>query len=62
MEQSPPLLSPLPGLLHQPWVMVGDDCGVIGGMNEWQGKLKYRFVHHKSHTTSLGPQGCKAGD
>jgi hypothetical protein len=19
----------------------GDDCGVITGMNEWQGKLKY---------------------
>jgi hypothetical protein len=19
----------------------GDDCGAVGGMNEWQGKLKY---------------------
>jgi hypothetical protein len=30
-----------PHLLYQPWMMDGDDCGAISGMNEWQGKPKY---------------------
>jgi hypothetical protein len=30
-----------PGLLYQPWVIDGDDCGAVSGMNEGQVKLKY---------------------
>jgi hypothetical protein len=41
VEPSPLLLRPFIGLLHQPWMIDGDDCGVISGMNEWQGKPKY---------------------
>jgi hypothetical protein len=29
------------GLLYQPWMVDGDGCGAIGGMNEWQGKPEY---------------------
>jgi hypothetical protein len=38
------LLRPFIGLLYQPWMVDGDDCGAIGGMNEWQGKPKYSEV------------------
>jgi hypothetical protein len=41
VEPGPLLLQPFIGLLHQPWVIDGDDCGAIGGMNGWQGKPKY---------------------
>jgi hypothetical protein len=27
-------------LLYQLWMINGDDCGAISGMNEWQGKPK----------------------
>jgi hypothetical protein len=37
----PLLLRPFIGLLYQPWKTDGDDCGAVGGMNAWQGKLKY---------------------
>jgi hypothetical protein len=33
-------LRPLIGLLYLPW-MIDGDCGAIGWMNDWQGKLKY---------------------
>jgi hypothetical protein len=32
------LLPTFTGLLFQPWITVDDDCGGIGGMNDWQGK------------------------
>jgi hypothetical protein len=41
VEPSPLLLMPLSGLLYQPWMTNGNDCGAISGMNEWQGKPKY---------------------
>jgi hypothetical protein len=37
VEPSPLLLRPLIGLLYYPWLTGGDDCGVISGMNEFQG-------------------------
>jgi hypothetical protein len=27
--------------MYQPWMMDGEDCGAISGMNEWQGIPKY---------------------
>jgi hypothetical protein len=41
VEPSPLLLQPFIGLLYQPWLIDGDDCRAISGINEWQGKLKY---------------------
>jgi hypothetical protein len=41
VEPSSLLLRPFIGPLSQPWTIEGDDCGVTGGMNEWQGKPKY---------------------
>jgi hypothetical protein len=38
VDPSPLLLLPFIGLLYQPWMIDGDDCGAVGGMNEWQGK------------------------
>jgi hypothetical protein len=37
IESCPLLLHPFIGLLHQPWMIDGDDCGTVGGTNEWQG-------------------------
>jgi hypothetical protein len=34
-------MSVLFDLLYQPWIIDGDDCAAIVGMNEWQGKSKY---------------------
>jgi hypothetical protein len=31
-------LRPFIGLSYQPWIIDGDDCAAIGGMNEWQKK------------------------
>jgi hypothetical protein len=28
------------GLMYQHWMVDGDDCGTISGMNDWQGKPK----------------------
>jgi hypothetical protein len=41
VEPSLLLLRPFIGLLYQPWMIDGDDCGAISGMNEWQGKPKH---------------------
>jgi hypothetical protein len=41
MDPSPLLLRSFIGLLYQPWMIDGDDCGAVGGMNEWQDKPKY---------------------
>jgi hypothetical protein len=41
VEPSALLLRPFIGILYQPWMIDGDDCGAISGMNEWQGKPKY---------------------
>jgi hypothetical protein len=35
VEPSPLLLRPFIDLLYQPWMIDGDDCGEISGMNEW---------------------------
>jgi hypothetical protein len=37
---SPPVLWPFIGVLYQPWMIDGDDCGAVSGMKEWQGKQK----------------------
>jgi hypothetical protein len=29
------------GIMYQPWMIDGDDCGAVSGMNEWQWKPKY---------------------
>jgi hypothetical protein len=36
VEPSPILLQSFIGLLYQPWMIDGDDCGAIGGMIKWQ--------------------------
>jgi hypothetical protein len=41
VEPNPLLLRPFIGLLYQPWMIDGDDCGAVGGLDEWQGKPKY---------------------
>jgi hypothetical protein len=41
VEPSPLIPRPFIGLLYQPWMIDGDNCGAIGGMNEKQGKPKY---------------------
>jgi hypothetical protein len=41
VDRSPLLLRPFIGLLYQHWMIDDDDCGAVGGMNEWQGKPKY---------------------
>jgi hypothetical protein len=59
VETSQLLLRPLTDLLYQPLMINGDECGIISGMSDWQGKLKQSektcvkccFVHHKSHMT-----------
>jgi hypothetical protein len=38
VEPSPLLLWPFVGMLYQTWMIDGDDCGAVSGMNEWQGK------------------------
>jgi hypothetical protein len=38
---NPLLLRPFIGVLYQPWMVDGDNCGAINGMNKWQGKPKY---------------------
>jgi hypothetical protein len=40
VEPSPLVLRQLIGLLYQPWMIDGDDCGAVGGMND-KGKPKY---------------------
>jgi hypothetical protein len=41
VEPSPLLLRPFISLLYQLWMIDGDDCRAVSGMDEWQGKLKY---------------------
>jgi hypothetical protein len=41
VEPSPLVLRSFIGLLYQPWMIVGDDCGVINEMNKWHGKPEY---------------------
>jgi hypothetical protein len=36
-DPSPLLQQPFIGLLYQPWIIDGDDCGAISVMNEWHG-------------------------
>jgi hypothetical protein len=35
VEPSPLLPLSFTGLVHQPWMIDGDDCGTVSGMNEW---------------------------
>jgi hypothetical protein len=61
VEPSPLLLRPVIGLLYQPWMIYGDDCGVTSGINGGQGKPKYseknlppcRSLHHRSRAQTL---------
>jgi hypothetical protein len=41
VEPGPLLLRPFIASFYQPWMIDGDDCGAITGMNEWQSKPKY---------------------
>jgi hypothetical protein len=36
VQASPLELRPFIGLLYQPSMTDGDDCGVVGRMNDWQ--------------------------
>jgi hypothetical protein len=51
VEPAPVLLRPF-GLLYQPGMINGDDCGAVSGMNEWQGKLKYSEETYSSAALS----------
>jgi hypothetical protein len=52
------------GLLHQPWIRDDENCGAIGGMNDWEGKLKYSekpvpvplWIQQIPRTTSPGQE------
>jgi hypothetical protein len=35
-KPGPLLPRPFIGVLYQPWMIDGGDCGAIGGMDEWQ--------------------------
>jgi hypothetical protein len=41
VEPSPFLLRPFIGLMYQPWMLGGDECGGNSGLNEWQWKQKF---------------------
>jgi hypothetical protein len=41
VEPSPLVLRPFIGLLYQPWMIDGVDCGAVSGMNNWEGKPEY---------------------
>jgi hypothetical protein len=59
VEPGPLLLRLFIGLLCQPWMTDGDDCGTIGGMSEWHGETEIfegnlpqcHSVHQRSHMT-----------
>jgi hypothetical protein len=53
VEPNPLLLQPFIGLLHQPWMTDDDYCGVIIGINEWQGKSKYSEKTYPSAPLSI---------
>jgi hypothetical protein len=56
VEPGPPILPSSTGLMYQPWMIDGDHCGAISGMNEWQGNPKYWDEPCSSaalHTTDL---------
>jgi hypothetical protein len=47
------LQRPFIGLLYQPWMIGGDDCGDSSGMNERQGKPKHSEKTCPSATLSI---------
>jgi hypothetical protein len=59
VNQDKLLLRPLIELLYQPWMIDGNDCAAVRGVNDCKRILKfteknlpkYRLVHHKSHMT-----------
>jgi hypothetical protein len=65
LEPNPLFLRSFIGLLHQPRLIDDDDddCGAISGMNEWQGKPKYRERTCPVSTTdtALLDQGTNSG-
>jgi hypothetical protein len=42
VEPSPLLLWLFIGLLHQPWMIDGGECGAVSGVTEWQGNPSTR--------------------
>jgi hypothetical protein len=53
VEPSPLLLLMLIGLLYQPRMIDGDDCGAVSGVNEGPGEslLQCLCVHHGAYMT-----------
>jgi hypothetical protein len=35
------VVEPSPLLLQEPWLINGDNCGAVSGMNDWWKKPKY---------------------
>jgi hypothetical protein len=57
VEPSQLLLRPLLGLLYQPYIIDGDDCGAVTEMNEWQGNLKYSVkISPSAALSTVNPQ------
>jgi hypothetical protein len=56
MELNPLLLRQFIGLLYQPWMRDGDDCGALSGINDWQGKLRYsEKTYHSASLSTTDP-------
>jgi hypothetical protein len=58
VEPNPLLLWPFNGPLYQPWMIDGDDCGTISGMNHWQGKPKCSEKTCPSAAPSITDTAC----
>jgi hypothetical protein len=58
VEQRSLLLRQFIGLLYQSWMIDGDDCGAVGGVNEWQGKPKYSEETRPSSAQSTKDPTC----
>jgi hypothetical protein len=56
------ILRPFIGLLQQPWMTDGDDCGAVSGINEWQGKPKYsEETCHSAALSTTDPMWLEPG-
>jgi hypothetical protein len=53
MEPGPLILQQFIGLSYQPWMIDGNDCGSVSGMNELQRKPKYSEEMRASAALSI---------